>query len=191
MKIRYMITALLMIISGLAKGQFTVDVGVGTSFPITGYKTIVRTGAFGQVALYQNWEKSKFNVGLTLGWGRMHADNNPNDKFQNARLDQIPVVVFGEYELTKQKAIPYVGVGLGVSMYNISYDTSPTTGNTEFNVSFTIMPKVGLRLNVSPNFHPFIEYTLPFVMDGPPPGAGESERATGFMGLLAGVGYRF
>lgn len=191
MKKSYLITAFFVIISGLVKGQFTVDLGVGAAFPITGYKTMVKTGSFGQVGIYKHWEKSKLNAGFNLGWGRLHADNNLNDKFQNVRIDQIPVVVFGEYELSRKKAIPYVGVGLGISMFNISYDTSPTTGNTEFNASFCIMPKVGLRLNVSPHFNPFIEYTVPFVMDGPPAGAGESGRATGFMGLLAGVAYRF
>jgi hypothetical protein len=121
----------------------------------------------------------------------MHDDNNSSDKFQNAKLEQIPIEVNADYELLKKKLIPYVGLGLGVSLYNLNYESSPTNGETIFNVSFSAMPLVGLRFNTNSNIYPFFEVNCPFVMDGPPIGAGESDKATGYVGVAVGISYRF
>ena len=86
---------------------------------------------------------------------------------------------------------PYVSAGLGISYYNVNYDTSPTTGETIDNVSFTMMPLVGLKWAATPKLFPYLEVALILVADGPPAGFPESNKMTGYYGISAGLAYRF
>ena len=124
-----------------------------------------------------------------IGWGRMHKDENVSDTFTNPRLDQVPILVTGEYEFSGNKLVPYAGLGLGVSLYNLSYDLTPTSGRTVNNVSFSMMPRLGLRLALNKKVNPFLEANAPLVMDGPPVGVSKGEKLTGYVGVAAGVAF--
>jgi hypothetical protein len=171
--------------------QWSVQPGIGISNPITGYKTIVNSGVLYQMDGTKRLKNNRWGIGLMLGWARMQDDNNTSDKFQNARLQQIPILISADYEFLNKKLIPYAGLGLGVSLYNLNYETAPGFGETIFNVSFSAMPRLGLRLNLESNIFPFFEVNCPMVMDGPPIGAGESDKATGYVGVAVGAAYRF
>jgi len=171
--------------------QWSLQAGIGVANPISGYKTISKTGMLYQFDISKKLANNRWDIGLILGWGRMHKDNNSSDVFGNARLDQVPIVVNMNYELAIGKLKPYAGLGMGVSLYNLSYDISSTAGETILNASFSIMPRTGIRVKVNDRLFLFFEINAPFVMDGPPQGSGESEKATGYIGVLAGIGYRF
>ena len=88
---------------------------------------------------------------------------------------------------------PYLGGGLGISGFVVSYNSSPTEidDQSDFNVSFTMMPKVGIRYKASENLFPFFETGLVAVMDGPPVGFPEGEKVTGYQFISLGVSYTF
>jgi hypothetical protein len=90
----------------------------------------VNSGVLYQVDGIRRLKNNRWGIGMMLGWGRMQDDNNTSDKFQNARLQQIPILFTADYEFLKKKLIPYAGLGLGVSLYNLSYETSPGFGET-------------------------------------------------------------
>jgi len=191
MNLQLKLAVLSLFILGNAHGQWTVQPGIGVANPITGYKTITDGGVLYQLDITKRLNNNRWGIGVLLGWGRMHNDNNSSDKFQNARLDQVPIVVNADYELSAGKLKPYIGLGLGVSLYNLSYDLTPTTGETVFNASFSTMPRLGLRMPVNKNIYPFLEVNFPFVMDGAPPGAEKADKATGYAGVALGAAYRF
>ena len=171
--------------------QWSVKPGIGIANPVSGYKTITSGGMLLQFDAARRLNNKRWAVGLMLAWAHMHNDNNESDAFGNARLDQIPILATGEYELTDTKLIPYVGMGLGVSLYNLTYDVTATSGESIFNVSFSFMPRVGLRMPVTNKIYPFIEVNWPIVMDGPPQGVSKSDKATGYVGIAVGAAYRF
>ena len=72
-----------------------------------------------------------------------------------------------------------------------SYDVTATFGESVFNVSFSLMPRIGLRMPVTNKLYPFIELNWPIVMDGPPQGVSKSDKATGYVGIAGGAAYRF
>lgn len=184
-------TVLLLFFTVQSKAQWTFQAGVGIASPITGYGTITDGGLLLQADINKRLKNvPRLGIGLTLGWARMHQDNNTSDKFGNARLDVVPILVTADYELFHFVVRPYIGLGLGVSMFNLAYDTTPTTGDAETNVSFCMMPRAGIRLRFLSLFQPFFEVNLPMVMDGPPQGAGEADKLTGYWGVLFGVGLR-
>jgi hypothetical protein len=181
----------LLLFTSLTYAQWELRPGIGIANPITGYKTLTKTGVLYQLDAAKRLNNKRWSVGLTLAWARLHKDNNESDKFNNTRLDQIPILATGEYELTKSKLVPYVGLGLGVSLYNLNYDVSPTEGETDFNASFSMMPRLGVRMQASEHWFPFLEVNSPFVMDGPPIGVEKGGKATGYVGVALGAAYRF
>ena len=173
------------------QAQWELRPAIGISNPITGYKTITGSGVLYQLDATKRLNNKRWSVGLTLAWARMHNDNNESDKFNNTRLDQMPILATGEYELMTTKLVPYVGLGLGISLYNLNYDVSPTEGETDFNASFSMMPRLGVKMQASEHWIPFLEVNSPFVMDGPPIGVDKGEKATGYVGVAVGAAYRF
>ncbi|ANE50960.1 outer membrane beta-barrel protein [Flavisolibacter tropicus] len=188
-KLTLIITFLLF--SSFTYAQWELRAGIGIANPITGYKTITGSGVLYQLDAAKHLNNKRWSVGLTLAWARMHNDNDASDKFINTRLDQVPILATAEYELTTTKLIPYVGLGLGVSLYNLNYDVSPTEGETDFNASFSMMPRLGVKMQASEHWIPFLEVNSPFVMDGPPIGVDKGEKATGYVGVAIGTAYRF
>jgi hypothetical protein len=192
MKIRFELFLIPIFISCTTHAQLSVQAGFGYSKPITGYKTITKGGTLYQFDFTRRLIKnSRWGIGLTLGWARMHRDNNESDIFGNARLDQVPVMVCADYEILDKEVRPYVGFGLGISFYNLAYDVTSTTGEAISNVSFSAMPRIGVRVPVDDNWFPFAEINCPIVFDGPPQGAGKSDKATGYVGIAFGASYRF
>lgn len=174
-----------------AYAQWEIRAGIGVSNPITGYKTLTNSGVLYQLDVAKRLNNKHWAVGMTLSWGRMHNDNNESDDFKNVKLDQIPILLTGEYELLTKKLIPYVGLGLGVSLYNFNYEVSPTVGEADFNASFSMMPRLGVRLRASEHLFPFLEVNAPLVMDGAPIGVDKADKATGFVGVALGASYNF
>src|SRR5678816_2202503 len=94
-------------------GQWSIQPGVGLNIPVTGYKTISDGGILYQIDVAKILGNNRWRIGLMLGWARMHEDNNESDKFINARLDQMPVLVAADYEFSEKQIRPYAGLGLG------------------------------------------------------------------------------
>ena len=189
MKFRLLMLVTLAGLISDADAQWSVQPGIGLSIPITGYSTIVKSGIVYQLDVRKELNHPHWSIGLMFGWGRMHKDENVSDSFPNPRLDQVPIVVTGEYEFPGKKLSPYAGLGLGASLYNLSYDPTPVTGKTVTNVSFSLMPRLGVRLPVNEKIHPFLEANCPVVMDGPPIGVSRGEKVTGYVGIAAGVAF--
>ena len=190
--IRQLLIILVLVIAWeIAPAQWSIQPGIGVANPITGYATIVRSGPLLQLDATRKLNNPHWELGLMLGWGRMHNDQERTDPFPNARLDQVPMLVFTNYQFSGKKFFPYAGMGLGVSLYNLSYDPTPTTGETINNVSFSIMPRLGLRIPAGKKVYPFIEVNAPLVMDGPPIGVDKGEKITGYIGAAAGAAYHF
>lgn len=171
--------------------QWEIRPGIGIANPITGYKTLTNSGVLYQLDVAKRLNNKRWSVGITLGWARLHNDNNESDQFINTRLDQMPIVLTGEYELLTKKLVPYVGMGLGVSLYNFNYDVSPTEGETDFNASFSMMPRLGVRMQANEHWYPFLEVSSPLVMDGAPVGVDKADKLTGVVGVAIGAAYRF
>ena len=182
------------LLANKAKAQAGWEVGLstGVSLPITGNKEVLKSGwLLGAEGKYR-FGDGRFAVGMKTDFVRLQNDNNPSDTFQNARMTLAPILFTAEYEVPTAGALkPYVSGGLGLSLFNLNYDVSPTEGHTNFNVSFTMAPRVGLRYKASSNLFPFIETNLILLADGPPIGFPKGEKMTGYGGIEAGVSYRF
>ncbi len=171
--------------------QWETGAGAGVSIPITGYGEVLKTGWLLNVDARYRFKKGNLATGLKAQFVRLQKDKNPSDQFQHARMTIAPLIFTAEYSLTKSQLQPYVTGGLGITFFNLNYDTSPTTGETVNNVSFTMMPSVGVRYGVSKNIYPFIEWDLVLIADGPPIGFPKSEKLTGYNALVGGICYRF
>lgn len=171
--------------------QWEAGAGAGVALPITGYSEVLKTGWLLNADGRYRFKKGNFAVGMKTQFVRLQNDKNPSDQFQNARMTIAPVIFTAEYSATGGKVQPYVTGGLGISFFNLNYDTSPTTGEAVNNVSFTMMPAAGLRYAPSNNIYPFIEWDLILIADGPPIGFPKGEKLTGYNSIHAGVCYRF
>lgn len=185
------ITICFVLCLGVCRAQWEVGLGVGIGLPITGYKEVVKTGwllnAEGKYRFKSNWA-----VGIKTQFTRLQKDKDPNDAFQDARITVAPLLFTAEYGgFSKGNLQPYVGGGLGISFFSVNYETTPTEGTSEFNVSFTMMPQVGLRYAASQNLYPFIESGLVLLADGPPIGFPKGEQLTGYGFINLGVHYQF
>lgn len=188
-RLLFLISAVLFSI--LLHAQWEAGIGAGIALPITGYKEVLKSGWLmsgeGKYRL-----KESFAIGVNVHYTRLQEDDNPNDTFLNARMTLAPVLFTAEYAFkVKGKFKPYVTGGLGISFFNLNYDISPTQGRSESNVSFTMMPLIGLRYQASPRFYPFIESGLVLIADGPPIGFPKGEQMTGYNSILAGIHYKF
>jgi opacity protein-like surface antigen len=184
----------ILLLANNAKAQAGWEVGLstGVSLPVTGYKEVLKSGwLLGAEGKYR-FGDGRFAVGMKTDFVRLQKDKNPSDTFQNARMTLAPILFTAEYEVPTTGALkPYVSGGLGLSIFNLNYDVSPTEGHTDFNVSFTMAPRLGLRYKTASHLLPFIETNLILLADGPPQGFPKGEKMTGYMGIEAGVSYRF
>jgi hypothetical protein len=179
-------------LSILLHAQWEAELGVGLALPITGYKEVLKSGSLLSGKGQHRFSKGNLAVGVNVHFTRLQEDNNPNDTFQNARMTLAPVLFTAEYTFrVKGKFRPYVTGGLGISFFNLNYDISATEGRAVSNVSFTMMPLIGLRYEASPRIYPFIESGLVLIADGPPIGFPKGEQMTGYNSILAGIHYKF
>ncbi len=175
-----------------AQSGWEVGLNAGLSLPITGYKEVLKNGwLLGAEGKYR-FGNGHFAVGIETDFVRLQNDKNSADSFQNARMTLAPILFMAEYELnTRSNWKPYFSGGLGLSLFNLNYDKSPTEGKTDFNVSFTLSPQVGLRYKASDHLLPFVEYRAVLLTDGPPIGFPKSDKLTGYNAFAAGINYRF
>lgn len=182
----------LLFCSSFLNAQWEIGAGAGTAIPITGYKEVLKTGWLLNAEGKYRFGSGNFAIGMKTHFTRLQKDNNPNDTFQNARMTIAPIIFTAEYGIPVKGSLqPYVTGGLGLTLFSLNYDTSPTTGTSEFNVSFSMMPLIGLRYAASKNIYPFVECGFILLSDGPPIGFPKGEKMTGYNAIEAGVQYRF
>lgn len=194
MRFKKSVIFLLIFFSTRAFAQWQVDAGAGISFPITGYGKVVKTGFVifntgGQYSFNSGWAG-----GMKIQMARFAKDNNPVDSFYDAKLTVAPIVFTAEYTFRKSKVFqPYIGGGLGLSFFAVSYNSSPSAIDDKqiSNVSFTMVPLVGFRYKTNDHLYPFVESGFVIIADGPPVGFPMGEKATGYNFIAAGVQYRF
>lgn len=191
MKLKFFIAVIFVLTSKTIFSQWETGAGLGISLPITGYGEVLKTGWLINADGRYRFKKGNFAVGMKAQYVRMQNDKNPSDAFQNARMTIAPVIFTAEYSSIKGSVQPYITGGLGITFFNLNYDTSPTTGESVNNVSFTMMPLVGLRYAASKNIYPFIESGFVLLADGPPIGFPKGEKMTGYNNIVGGVCYRF
>ena len=191
MKLKLFIAVIFILTSKSIFSQWETGAGVGISLPITGYGEVLKTGWLLNADGRYRFKKGNFAIGMKAQYVRMQHDKNPADAFQNARMTIAPVIFTAEYSSVKGNIQPYITGGLGITFFNLNYDTSPTTGESVNNVSFTMMPLVGIRYAASNNIYPFIESGFVLLADGPPIGFPKGEKMTGYNNITAGVCYRF
>jgi len=192
MKCKLSTLPFLLLLSAFLHAQWELGFGPGLSLPITGYQEVLKSGWLLNADGKCRVKKGNFAVGLKVQFARLQNDKNSADSFQNTRMTIAPILVIVEYRIpVKGKLEPYVSGGLGVSLFSLNYDTSPTTGQSFFNVSFTMAPFIGVNYNASKKIYPFVEWGLVILSDGPPIGFPKSDRATGYHSIVAGVKYRF
>jgi opacity protein-like surface antigen len=187
-----LLTVLLLLLSNFLHAQWELGFGPGVSLPITGYKEVLKSGWLLNAEGKCRFKKGNFAVGLKAQFVRLQKDGDYTDSFQNARMTIAPILLIVEYRIkTNGKLEPYISGGFGVSLFSLNYDTSPTAGTSDFNVSFSMAPVVGVNYNVSKNIYPFAEWSLVLLTDGPPIGFPKSDKMTGYNSIVAGVKYRF
>ena len=191
MKLKFFIAVIFVLTSKTIFSQWETGAGLGISLPITGYGEVLKTGWLINADGRYRFKKGNFAVGMKAQYVRLQNDKNPADQFQNARMTLAPVIFTAEYSSIKGSLQPYITGGLGITFFNLNYDTSPTTGESVNNVSFTMMPLVGLRYAASKNIYPFIESGFVLLADGPPIGFPKGEKMTGYNNIVGGVCYRF
>ena len=191
MKLKFFIALIFILTSKNIFSQWETGAGLGISVPITGYGEVLKTGWLLNGDGRYRFKKGNFAIGMKAQYVRLQNDKNPADQFQNARMTIAPVIFTAEYSSIKGNLQPYLTGGLGITFFNLNYDTSPTTGESVNNVSFTMIPLVGIRYAASNNIYPFIESGFVLLADGPPIGFPKGEKVTGYNNITAGVCYRF
>jgi len=174
--------------------QWEVSAGAGVSIPMTSYAEVVKTGVviFNLTGSYRL--KNDLALGLRVQDARFAKDKNPSDTFYGAKVTVAPVLATIEYSFNKTgKLKPYISGGLGISFFAVSYNASATGVEDRQinNVSFIMMPLVGLRYKANQHIFPYLETGFILITDGPPPGFPKSEKLTGYNFVTAGVQYRF
>ena len=191
MKLKFFIAVIFILTSKNIFSQWETGAGVGISLPITGYGEVLKTGWLLNADGRYRFKKGNFAIGMKAQYVRLQNDKNPADAFQNTRMTIAPLIFTAEYASIKGSLQPHITGGLGITFFNLNYDTSPTTGESVNNVSFTMMPSVGIRYVASKNIYPFIESGFVLLADGPPIGFPKGEKMTGYNNITAGVCYRF
>lgn len=191
MKQKIFIAVVCLLFSKTIFSQWETGAGLGISLPIAGYGEVLKTGWLINADGRYRFKKGNFAIGMKAQFVRLQKDKDPSDVFQNARMTIAPLIFTAEYSATKGRLQPYVTGGLGITFFNLNYDTSPTAGESVNNVSFTMMPSIGLRYAAIGSIYPFIESGLVLLADGPPIGFPKGGKMTGYNGLVAGVCYRF
>jgi opacity protein-like surface antigen len=189
---RNVITIVAIFITISVNAQWEAGLGAGAALPITGYKEVLKSGWLLNAEGQYRFKNRKFALGMEAHFTRLQKDNNPNDQFQNARMTIAPLLFTAEWTIsTKGNLQPYLTGGLGIAFFSLNYETSPTSGETDFNVSFTMMPQAGLRYKASEHIYPFVETSFVLLADGPPIGFPKSSEMTGYNAITLGINYRF
>jgi len=195
MKTKILVTLICISISLVANAQWSVGAGLGPSFPVTGYGQVVETGV--QIFNLQGKHtlgKGKLLLGADIQMARFSEDKNPTDAYYESKLTVAPVIFTLDYQMNlSHKLQPYITYGLGLSFFVFSYTSSPTEIDDQsiFNVSFSMMPALGLKYQASSHLYPFVETGLVLLMDGPPVGFPEGEHVTGYEFVTIGLMYKF
>lgn len=194
MRFKELIILVLIFFSTRINAQWQVGAGAGVSFPITGYGKVVKTGfvIFNTEGQYRF--KSGLAVGMKIQMARFAKDNSATDSFYDAKLTVAPVLFTAEYTMNREKNFqPYVTLGLGLSFFAVSYNSSPTAIDDKQinNVSFTMMPLIGFRYKANEHLYPFLESGFIILADGPPIGFPMGEKVTGYNFISAGLQYKF
>lgn len=168
--------------------QWELSAGTGSALPITGYNEVLKDGWVVSTAVQYRLNNRHLSLGAEIEFTRLQKDAESSDAFQNARMTIAPLIFFAEYETNPGGVIrPFVTAGLGVSFFNINYDTSPTQGATINNVSFTMSPQAGIRYVISKSLTPFIKAGAVLIADGPPLGFPQGEKLTGYGSAQIGL----
>jgi len=174
--------------------QWEASAGAGVSIPITSYAKVVKTG----VVIFNLTGGYRLHNGIALGIrvqdARFAKDKNASDTFYGAKVTVAPVLATIEYSFNRTANLqPYISGGLGISFFAVSYNASATGVEDRQinNVSFTMMPLIGLRYKANQHIFPYLETGLVMITDGPPQGFPKSEKLTGYNFVTAGVQYRF
>ncbi len=168
-----------------------MGIHAGLSLPVAGYKGVFKNGWLVGAGGKYRLGNGNFALGMKTSIVRLQRDRNSSDAFQNARMTIAPLLFTAEYKIKMGALRPYIGTGLGVSLFSLSHDVSPTEGRSDVNVSFTMAPSVGLRYKSSDHLYPFIETNTVLLADGPPIGFPKANRMTGYHGIQGGLSYRF
>lgn len=181
---------MLLLNNSIAFAQWNLRLNAGAAIPLTGYSEVVNTryliGIDGHYRL-----KETFSLGLETALTRLVNDKDATDEFMDARLTIAPLLFVAEKELSVSALRPYIAAGLGISFFNLHYETSPTEGHTDSNVSFTMAPQLGLKYLTSASWSYFVETDLVLLADGPPQGLPMGEKMTGYWGIKIGASYTF
>src|SRR4029079_11600345 len=178
---KYFVLAALLFAMMNSFAQWELAAGVGDALPITGYGEVLKKGWLLNAEAKRRLGKGNFALGTESHFVRLQRDKNSSDAFGNARMTIVPLVFTGEYEtvLINNKWKPFVSGGLGITVFNLNYDSGPFQHNAYTNVSFTMSPKFGLRYALAENLIPFIQSSLILIADGPPVGFPKGEKLTG------------
>ena len=183
-----------MILSLHSFSQWEASAGAGVSIPITSYAKVVKTG----VVIFNLTGGYRLHNGIALGIrvqdARFAKDKNASDTFYGAKVTVAPVLATIEYSFNRTANLqPYISGGLGISFFAVSYNASATGVEDRQinNVSFTMMPLIGLRYKANQHIFPYLETGLVMITDGPPQGFPKSEKLTGYNFVTTGVQYRF
>lgn len=195
MKTKFWATGLFLVFTLAAKAQWGIGAGIGPSYPITGYKEVVKPGmTIFDLNAKRYLGQGSLAVGAKVQMARFAKDKNPDDAFHDVKLTVAPVIFTADYTFNRSgKLQPYLTAGLGLSFFAVSYNQSPNTIDDEstFNVSFTMMPQIGFRYSASEHLFPFIEGGIVMIADGPPVGFPEGEKLTGYQFACLGLEYKF
>lgn len=195
MKRIHLLTMALIAMTTIAHAQWTLGVGTGPAFPITGYAEVVEPGMnIFNLQGNQQVKSGPIRLGMNIQMARFAKDKNPEDAFYEAKITVAPVLFTIDYTFCHDcDWQPYLSAGIGLSFYVVSYNSSPDTidDQSDFNTNFTMMPKAGLRYRASDHLYPFIETGLVTLMDGPPVGFPEGYNVTGYQFVALGVSYTF
>jgi len=168
--------------------QWELSAGTGTALPITDYNEVLKSGWLVSTSVKYRLNNRHLSLGAEVQFTRLQKDGESSDAFQNARMTIAPLIFFAEYETNPGGMIrPFVTAGLGVSFFNINYDSSPTQGTAINNVSFTMSPQAGIRYVLSKSLTPFIKAGAVLIADGPPMGFPQGGKLTGYGSVQIGI----
>lgn len=181
---------LLLLLSLGAHAQLEFGTGIGNALPITGYRQVLKNGWLVTAEAKHRLRNENFAIGAEVHFARLQKDRKSSDAFQNARMIIVPLIFSAEYETNYRGILrPFVSAGIGISLFNLNYDTSPALGNSLTNVSFTMSPQAGIRYALSKNLVPFFKASMVLIADGPPQGFPKGEKLTGYNAFLIGLNY--
>ncbi|MFL5774268.1 MAG: outer membrane beta-barrel protein [Flavisolibacter sp.] len=190
-KMMYFLACMGMLVCVPASAQWEVGASYGVALPFTGYGAVVKAGGLFGICAGHRFSQEKWKINFKMDWARMHKDKTTADDFDEPRLDIVPMTFSVERVLGNHPNIkPYVGAGMGVSIFNIVYHNT-TADVAKVNASFTLVPSVGVSLKNESNIIPFLEARMVFVADGPPIAFPKAEKGTGYYGISAGFSYEF